>query len=478
MGIRIAVLLALVISYPAQAADHSGPWPRFRGPNGSGVAADQQPPIEVGPEKNVRWKVPVPEGLSSPIIVGDKLVITAVQDGSLFTIAYNRADGKEAWRAQAPAREIEAYHPTDGSPAASTPATDGEHIVSYFGSCGLFCYDVSGKELWRLELPMAATLGNYGSGVSPLIAEGMVVLLRDDANDSKIIACDVATGKIRWETKRVSRGGFSTPVVWEAAQGTQIVAAGLTRLIGYDIHSGQERWFVEGMPTSTCASPVTYEGALFFAAWSPGAAGDADFLLPPFGLMLLADSNGDKSLSKDELQKTPLKEFFDLVDSNRDALITSDEWEKTLTLMAHAKNTAFALEPGGTGDITSTHIRWQKEVKQPYVPSAIAYAGQYVMVKNGGIVTAYDAANGDTLYQKRIAAPGAYYASPVAANGHIYLVSLPNGAITVLKAGVKSPEIVAQNPPLGERVGATPAIADNTLYVRTSGHLYAFAESK
>ena len=101
MGIRVAVLLALIISCPVQGADNSGPWPRFRGPNGSGVATDQQPPIEIGPEKNVRWKVTVPEGLSSPIIVGDKLVITAVQDGSLYTIAYNRADGTEAWRAQA-----------------------------------------------------------------------------------------------------------------------------------------------------------------------------------------------------------------------------------------------------------------------------------------------------------------------------------------------------------------------------------------
>ena len=257
MGRSFLTVMALTLVCPVPGVADPGPWPRFRGPNGSGVATDQQPPIEVGPEKNVRWKVPAPEGLSSPIIVGDKLVITAVQDGSLYTIAYNRADGSEAWRAQAPARELEAHHPTEGSPAASTPATDGEHIVSYFGSCGLFCYDVSGKELWRLELPVAATLGNYGTGVSPLIAEGTVVLLRDDANDSKIFACDVATGEIKWETKRTSRGGFSTPVVWETAQGTQVVAAGHARLIGYDIQSGQERWFVEGMPTSTCASPVT-----------------------------------------------------------------------------------------------------------------------------------------------------------------------------------------------------------------------------
>ena len=328
------------------------------------------------------------------------------------------------------------HHPTEGSPAASTPATDGEHIVSYFGSCGLFCYDVSGKELWRHELPVAATLGNYGTGVSPLIAEGTVVLLRDDANDSKIFACDVATGEIKWQTKRTSRGGFSTPVVWQTAQGTQVVAAGHARLIGYDIQSGQERWYVEGMPTSTCASPVICDGTLYFAAWSPGAAGDTAFLLPPFGLMLLADTDADKSLSKDEFQKTPLKEFFGVIDANRDARITRDEWEQAMALMAAAKNSAFALEPGGTGDVTGTYIRWQKEAGLPYIPSAIMYAGQYVMVKDGGIVTAYDAATGDELYQKRAVASGGYYASPVAANGYIYFTSLSDRTITVLKAGV------------------------------------------
>src|SRR5262245_3165605 len=146
-------------------------WPRFRGPNGSGVADGQKPPVEFGPDKNVKWKVPVPSGLSSPIAAGGHLVITAFEDGKLYTIAYNRADGKEAWRAEAPARKLEVFHKTEGSPAASTPATDGKRIVSYFGSCGLFCYDLSGKELWKLELPPATTGGDFGSGVSPILAE-------------------------------------------------------------------------------------------------------------------------------------------------------------------------------------------------------------------------------------------------------------------------------------------------------------------
>src|SRR5260370_10872936 len=186
-------------------------WPQFRGPGGSGVAKGQKPPVEFGPDKNVKWKEAVPAGSSSPIVVGDKLVLTAFEDGKLFTIAYNRADGKEAWRAQAPAKKIEDFHKTEGSPAASTPATDGERIVSYFGSCGLVCYDLAGKQLWKLALPVAEGFGRFGTGVSPIIADGTVVLLRARGKDSKILASDVGKGTILWGKKRQPRVSWCTP---------------------------------------------------------------------------------------------------------------------------------------------------------------------------------------------------------------------------------------------------------------------------
>jgi outer membrane protein assembly factor BamB len=100
------------------------------------------------------------------------------------------------------------------------------------------------------------------------------------------------------------------------------------------------------------------------------------------------------------------------------------------------------------------------------------------MVKDGGLVTVYDPSTGDLVYHKRAAASGTYYCSPVAANGHIYLTTLADGTVSVLKAGTPKPELVAQNPPLGERVSATPAFADDTIYLRTAGHLYAFGEKK
>lgn len=473
---RVSLAVLVLAGKPAAfAADSSLPWPRFRGPNGSGIAADAHPPIEVGPAKNVKWKVATPAGLSSPIIAGDLLVLTAVDDGRLYTIAYSRSDGHEAWRAAAPAEKLEPVHETEGSPAASTPATDGQYIVSYFGSCGLFCYDLAGKELWKIEMPMASTLGNYGTGVSPIIADGMAILLRDDGRDSRILAVDLATGKPKWETRRASRGGFSTPVLWETAEGTQVVAAGHYKLIGYDVATGAEKWFAAGMPSATCASPVTAHGELYFAAWSPGSSEDMAFQPPPFGLVLLGDRNGDGALSRDELSLPQLKSFFDTIDLNKDDKVTREEWDSLLALLAAAKNSAFVLTPGGVGDVTESHVKWRKTSGLPYVPSAIVYQDQYVMVKDGGIVTAYDAATGDQLYQKRTVAAGKYYASPVAANGNIYFASLGEGKITVLKAGAKTPAVVAENPPLEERLSATPAIVGNTMYVRTAGHLYAFS---
>src|SRR5262245_43802828 len=148
----VTLLVVSAVTPLAAAAETSDGWPQFRGPNGSGVAENQKPPVEFGPDKNVKWKVAVPSGLSSPVVAGDNLVITALDDGRLFTIAYRRTDGKEAWRAEAQCKQVEPYHKTESSPAASTPATDGQRIVSYFGSCGLICYDMAGKPLWKLEM--------------------------------------------------------------------------------------------------------------------------------------------------------------------------------------------------------------------------------------------------------------------------------------------------------------------------------------
>lgn len=462
----------------AAALDESRPlvWPQFRGPGGSGVADEQKPPVEFGPNKNVKWRVAVPSGFSSPIVAGDNLVLTAFEGGRLYTIAYNRGTGKESWRAEAPAQQIEPYHKTQGSPAASTSVTDGVRIVSYFGSCGLFCYDMAGKELWKYELPTAATPFDFGSGVSPILVDGLVVLVRDEKKNPRILALDATTGQLRWEKKRESTCSFCTPVMCATPDGKQVVAAGYGRMISYELKTGVEKWSVTGMPAAACASPVVVDGTLFFAGWSPGE----DTSMPAFDAMLnLAGEEKLGYITKGGLDRTFAKGMFDNQDLDHDGKLTREEWDYALKFVSVSKNSAFALKLGGTGDVTTSHVLWKQTRGLPYVPSAIVYRGQYVMVKDGGIVSAYDARTGKEVYvQERAVASGGYYASPVAANGHIYFTSLNDGEITVLKAGADTPVVAARNPKLDERVAATPAIGDDTLYVRTEGHLYAFAEKK
>jgi outer membrane protein assembly factor BamB len=478
----ITIVSVALFAPVALAADTSLAWPQFRGPGGSGVAADdQKPPVEFGPDKNVKWKIAVPSGPSSPIIAGDKIVITAFDDGKLYTIAYNRADGKEAWRADAGAKEIEKYLKSDGSPAASTPATDGKRIVSYFGSCGLRCYDLSGKELWRFELPVVTTWGGFGSGTSPILADGTVVLVHDEMKGPKIIAVDVVNGTLKWEKARQSRVSYSTPTVWDTPAGKQVVVAGHARMIGYDLKTGSEEWSLAGIPSGCCASPAVADGHLFFAGWAPGGADDKDFQMPTFdALHKQTNAKTADVITKEEAEKHPmLKDGFDIVDANKDGKLTREEWDTLLRFIAEGKNAAFALKSGGKGELPASNVLWKKTKGLPYIPSALVYQGQMVMVKDLGLVTAYDAKTGKDVYvQERVASSGKYYASPVAANGHIYFTELDDGVITVLKAGADKPTVVSKNPKLGERTAATPAIADDTLYVRTAGHLYAFGEKK
>lgn len=467
--------VVLCLSAAVSAAEKPLAWPRFRGPNGSGIADEAaRPPVELGPEKNVKWKVPVPPGISSPIVAGDLLVITAFTDGKLFTIADRRDSGAEAWRREAHAEQVEKFHQIEGSPAASTPATDGMRIVSYFGSCGLVCYDLAGKEQWKYELPPPMLAGEFGSGVSPIIIDGLVVLLRDEAKNPRILAIDLASGELKWEQKRRSILSYGTPVVCNMPEGKQIAAPGHARMYGYDLASGDEKWSVAGLPAGCCSSPVFADGTLYFAGSTTGND-NAEPARPTYDeLLKQLDKNNDGALSRDEAEKA-FQGFFNNQDINKDGTFTRAEHETIDKFFSEGQNTAFALEPGGSGDVTESRVLWKQTKGMPYLATAIVYRGQCVLVKDGGVVTAYDAKSGDRAFQARVAA-GKYYASPVAAGGNLYFTSL-DGAVTVLKAGSTPAVVVAENPNLDERTAATPAIADDTLYLRTEKHLYAFSEA-
>lgn len=445
-------------------------WPQFRGPNGSGVADDQKPPVKFGPKENLAWKVAVPPGASSPIVIGDKIFLTAFEGGKLLTIGYSRTDGKELWRADANAKKIEPFHPTEGSPAASTPASDGKTVVTYFGSCGLIAYDLDGKELWRFDLPSAVTNYEFGTGTSPVISDGLVFLSRDLSKDSAVYAIDLATGSQKWKADRKSLTAYSTPTLWTDGGKKVLVVPGMRTLTGYAADTGKELWTLDRFCTAACTTPVVYKDTLLYSGWSPGGE---DFKLPTFDEML--KTAGDEKLghlTKAGAQKTPFANFFDNNDPNKDGKITRDEWDANMKALADGENRAVALKPGGKGELA-----WSYKKNLPYVPSPVVYRDRFYLLKDGPLMTCLDAKTGKPVYEaERVKAGTRFYASPVAANGHLYLASL-EGVVTVVVAGEDAPD-VAHSVKLAEPVRATPAIAHNTLYVRSDKFLYAFAEKK
>jgi len=269
--------LIYLISATAAPAVHGATaiWPAFRGPNSSGVAANAKPPIEISPTNLVLWKIQVPWSPSSPCICEDQIFLTTFADNELQTRCYRREDGKLTWSRGVKPDKFEMYHTTENSPATPTPATDGERVVSYFGSFGLVCYDRKGKELWCHPLPIALSLGGYGTSSSPLIARNLVVVTRDRDEGSSLLAVDLRTGMTAWETARPdSYGGFGTPIAWKNEEVEEVVVPGSLKLKGYNLKTGKEDWRVEGVTAFACTTPVTGNGLLFFAAWSDGKADD------------------------------------------------------------------------------------------------------------------------------------------------------------------------------------------------------------
>ena len=296
-AMKILVALAFATAAALHAATPS--WPQFRGSGGSGIADTEKPPVEFGPGKNELWSVGVPPGASSPCVWGARIFLTAFDGGRLWTLCLDRATGRELWRRDAGAKKIEEFHPKEGSPAASTPATDGERVVVYFGSVGLLAYDFAGKELWTHRLPVAETNNGFGSGTSPILAGGLAVLVRDVANDSAILALDAATGTLKWRAERPGmKTGYSTPALWEHDGLAEIVAPGGLQMKSYDLRSGAERWLLRELPAVNCASPIVSGSLLYFAGWSP--AGE-DAPMPEFSQLLTGnDADNDGALSKAE----------------------------------------------------------------------------------------------------------------------------------------------------------------------------------
>ena len=481
------------------------PWSQFRGPNGSGVACKFKPPLKIIPDQPA-WKTALPSGKSSPVLWTNRIFLTGVEGGRLVTLALDAGSGKVEWKKLAPEVRFESVHAAN-SVAASTACADESGLFVYFGSYGLLCYSHDGQERWSKPLPTPQSM--YGVSTSPIVDEKRLFLvLDDDANlpnsqlsRSKVIALDKATGNLFWETPRpYNRGAWTTPMIWQHEAGTDLVVLGNGRVYGYEPATGAEKWYVSGFAREPIAVPIAGDGRLYVSVSMQGGRGDLKLDPKPFWkAMLQLDRNGDGRIGRDEitedftlpfrpelppghpgfgmpLPSDPVKrkeaqlKIFDWRDKNHDGFWTKEEFVADMTVGFGQPNLT-AIRPGGTGDITASQVAWNLQNGIPEIPSPLFYSGRLYLVRDGGILSCVNAATGQVVYRERLGAPGQYMASPVLANDHLYLLSA-RGALSIVKCGDKF-ELVCQAA-LNVAVAATPAIDQNSLYVRTEHAMLAF----
>jgi outer membrane protein assembly factor BamB len=421
-------------------------WPSFRGPDGTGVADGQRPPVtwDIREGRNVCWKTPIPGlGHSCPVVWGNRVFVTtavssdpdpkirignygdvaSVDDKSKHTwqvLCLDRDSGAILWTRTAYEGVPKIKRHLKGSQANCTPATDGTHVVACFGSEGLYCYDFAGKLLWKRDL---STLDSsfaidqeyeWGFGNSPLIHEGLAILQCDLSRDSFIAAFNVENGEKVWSTPRDEIPSWSSPVIWRNDQRVELVTNAAQYARGYDPKTGAELWRLAKKSEVTVPTPVCGKNLLFI-------------------------TSGNR----------PIQPIF-------------------------------AIRPGASGDIslnekqeTNTHIVWSKMRGGPYMPTPILYGAHFYTCSNSGILACYEAATGKEVYKERISGGDSYTASPVAGDGRLYFAS-EQGNVRIVKTGPVFALIAANT--LDDYVMATPAISNGCLFVRSQHYLIALGK--
>jgi outer membrane protein assembly factor BamB len=434
-----------------------------------GLADDdaQALPESLDPARAV-WRQALPAGQSTPTLVGDSLFVTGYEGNEVVTLCLDRASGSELWRQAVGVEEFEKVH-NEGSPAAATVASDGRRVFAFFGSHGLLCYGLDGKPLWQKK--MGPFRDEFGSASSPVLVDGKVILNEDHDLDSFIIAVRQDDGETVWQTPREGfTRSYATPVVWHAGGRKQLVVAGSLQLVAYDLETGRQLWSRDGFARIVNPTPVVADGTLFVATWSPGGDSDARIAMEPWETALsLWDNDRDGQLQIAEMPAGEVRSRFFRIDLNSDQALDEAEWNKYAKIFELAQNTFVALRADPAGG--PPQLAWQYKRGVPYVASPLVYRGQVVLVKDGGIVTTLDAASGRLVKQMRARGTGSFYSSPVAGDGKIYVAS-SGGVVTVCDA--KSMDVVASHD-FGERISATPVIADGRIYLRTEKALYCFA---
>ena len=458
-------------------------WGQFRGPNGTGVSATTGLPVEFGPATALVWKTPLPPGHSSPVLTATRIFVTAhtaeKENYTLSVIALDRHTGKILWQREVPRLQKGRLQNVNG-PASPSPVTDGTSVYVFFQDVGLLAFSADGVERWRLPLGPFSIF--YGFGASPILVDEVIILPVDQDGGSYLIAVDKRTGKVRWKVDRPGViSGYSTPTVYEPAGGAkQVIIPESFQLSAYSVADGSRVWWVRGLPCEM-KSVASYDREyLYINGWGfPQNQPGQHVATIPFDEGLKRyDRDGDGLVGRNEISGTdPIDKVlapsygYDAFDLNRDGTLNAKEWD-VFRLMMASENGLLAIKLGGRGDMTETAVRWRYQRPVPQVPSTLLYQGTLFMVNDSGILTSFDPATGNVLKQGRLkGAIDKYFASPVGADGKVFVIS-QDGTVSVVSAA-GTWEILAVNA-LGDEVLATPAISDGRIYIRTKSMLYAF----
>ncbi|MBP7053796.1 MAG: PQQ-binding-like beta-propeller repeat protein [Phycisphaerae bacterium] len=494
-----SAMVVLSFSLTVQGEQAKANWSQFRGPNGQGVAQADRIPVQFGPDSNVLWKTAIPPGHSSPVIWGNRVFLTSFDPGDrkeLATIAVSCDNGEILWKRVVQAQMEGSFHALNNA-ASSTPVVDDEHLYVYFGTYGLICYDHTGTEVWQRKLDMPPS--KYGVATSPILHKDNVILIEDgDSGSSRLLAIRRDTGETAWEAPRpLFKAGWSTPMIWRHGEVDELIVLGSRRLTSYDPASGEEIWWAGGFSDETVGVPVTGEGLLFAGAAALGGRGDTELDASATWKMTVGefDRNHDNQIQRDEMtegfafiQRPELPKdnpgyglpvhdmdvLLRIFDQDRNQVISEAEWMQAMaSFAARSQPGLAAIRPGARGDARPSHVAWEIHRGVPETPSLLYCQGRLYLLRDGGILTCLKAATGEELFQERIGASGQYIASPIAGGDRIVVAST-RGVVTVIQVADEL-KVLARND-FGEKIFATPAIADNRIYLRTVGHLYALGE--
>lgn len=466
-------VMAVVATLASGLAAEPPDWDRFRGPNGSGISTATGIPTDFGPDTHLVWRLPLPQGHSSPIIHGNRIYLTGMRaDDTLVTMAIDRVSGQMIWERTAPKVATKVVDKRN-NPASPSPAVEEDGIYVFFPDYGLIAYDASGRERWAM--PLGPFNNIYGMGASPVLVGDLVVLACDQSLGSYLMAVDKRTGQVRWKVDRPeAKSGHSTPILWRAPDGKdQILLPGSFLLTAYDAATGNKLWWVGGLSFEMKSTPIIKGDTIYVNGYGAPVNDPGNKINIPVAddIWKSIDTDGNGTISKPEFPKLTAAFWFDAVDLDGNGALDRDEWAYYRAAL-DSENGMLAIRLGGSGDMSDTAIRWKYQRSVPQLPSPLIYGDVLYMVNDNGIVTMLHPETGAMIKQGRLTgAPGAVFASPVAADGKIFFATEPGAVVVVEPDGALTVKAVNH---LNEEMYATPAFADGRIYVRTTRALYAF----